>query len=288
LIGVISALGAASSWTYACHLWREQTKYFSAIEINLIKNIIAFFIFLPVLLSFNFLSNTNEILILMISGFIGIGLGDSFYIVALKKLGTHRTLLIESISPLLATILGSIFLNEIPRVKVWVGVLIVSISLIGVAFNKNERKGDGTILRRENSGFIFALLSVFCAVIAAVLSRFVLVNSNLNPFQTTEIRLFAGLILLLPFAKNSLILGIRSLPLKDRQRVLYASFLGTNLGILLQQNVFQTLPIGIGWTLLSTSPAFSLFYAKAEGEKLNWESLLLTLTTILGVSIALI
>ena len=71
MFGIISALGAASSWTYACYLWRQQTKYFSAAQINIIKNIIAFIIFSPVILTFDFQTSFKEILILFLSGIIG-------------------------------------------------------------------------------------------------------------------------------------------------------------------------------------------------------------------------
>ena len=47
LIGIIAAFGAAISWTYACFVWRSQTEKYKSIDINLLKNIIAFLIFLP-------------------------------------------------------------------------------------------------------------------------------------------------------------------------------------------------------------------------------------------------
>ena len=83
MFGILSALGAASSWTYACYLWRQQTKYFSASQINITKNIIAFIIFSPVILTFDFQSSFNEIFVLLLSGIIGISLGDTFYIISL-------------------------------------------------------------------------------------------------------------------------------------------------------------------------------------------------------------
>ena len=58
--------------------------------------------------------------------------------------------------------------------------------------------------------------------------------------------------------------------------------------ILLQHNVFKLLPIGLGWTLLSTSPIMALFFARAEGEEVNWKTYVLTATTILGVGIVFI
>jgi len=288
LLGILSALGAASSWTLACYLWRQQTKYFSAAQINITKNIIALIIFSPVILTFDFQSSFNEIFVLLLSGIIGISLGDTFYIISLKKLGTRRTLTVEALSPIIATILGSFFLKEILPFKVWVGVLIVCISLVGVAFQKTINNQDIALNNTRKEGFVFAFLSVLCAVIAAALSRWVLINSDLNPFQTTEIRLIGSIFGLLPFLRKDMIDSVRNLPVKHKFSLLYATFLGTNIGILLQQNVFKLLPIGLGWTLLSTSPVMALFFARAEGEEVNWKTYVLTATTILGVGIVFI
>ncbi len=288
MIGIFSAIGAASSWTYACYLWRQQTKYLSASQINIIKNIIAFIIFSPILFTFHFESSVREILILFVSGIIGIALGDTFYIISLKSLGTRRTLTFESASPIIAALLGSFLLNETLPFKMWLGVFIVSISLLGVSLQKKINNQDIITNINKNQGIAFALLSVLCAVVAATLSRLVLVNSDLNPFQTTEIRLFGGIIGLLPLIKYNFINLIKKLPYKNRFNLVYASFWGTNIGILLQQNVFKILPIGLGWTLLSTSPVIALFFARSEGDEVNWKNILLSATTLLGVAIALI
>ena len=288
MFGIISALGAASSWTYACYLWRQQAKYLSAAQINIIKNIIAFLIFSPVILTFEFHTSLKEILILFLSGIIGISLGDTFYIISLKKLGTRRTLTIEALSPIIATVLGSFFLKEILSFKVWIGILIVSISLIGVAFQKSINTQHITLNHDRKKGFVFAILSVLCAVIAAALSRYVLTNSDLNPFQTTEIRLLGSIVALLPFLRQRLTDSVKRLPLNNKRSLLYATFFGTNIGILLQQNVFRLLPIGLGWMLLSTSPVIALFFARAEGDEINWKTCLLTATTVLGVRIVFI
>ncbi len=66
-----------------------------------------------------------------------------------------------------------------------------------------------------------------------------------------------------------------------------ASILGTNVELFLQQTVFKFLTVGLGWTLLSCAPAMSLLFAKAEGEKVNIVSILLTFNTILGAIIVL-
>ena len=285
MFGIISALGAASAWTYACYLWRKQTKYLSATQINITKNVIAFIIFSPVILTFDFHSNIKEIFILFLSGIIGISLGDTFYIISLKKLGTRRTLTIESLSPIIATVLGSLFLKEMLPFNVWIGIFIVSISLVGVVSQKMKSTLLITSDSDKKKGLIFAFLSVLCAVISASISRLVLTSSDLYPLQTTEIRLLGSIAALLPFLRKNWTYSVRKMPLSNRLSLLVATFFGTNIGILLQQNVFKLLPLGLGWTLLSTSPVMALFFARAEGDELNWNTYVLAATTILGIGI---
>ena len=57
MIGIISAFGAAISWTYACFIWRCQTEKYRSIDINLLKNIIAFLIFLPAFINVSSLND---------------------------------------------------------------------------------------------------------------------------------------------------------------------------------------------------------------------------------------
>ena len=291
MFGILAALFAAYSWTYACFLWREQTKYLSVVQINLIKNLIAFIIFSPILITINWFEDFKNIIILLFSGVIGISLGDSFYITSLKKIGTRKTLTIESLSPIIATFFGSILIGESINARLWIGTSIVTLSLFILARDRNITYEDElNKTTKPNNGFLFAILSVLCAVIAAILSRIVLINSTFSPFQTTEIRLLGSLFALYPIIRFKLKPKklLHDIPNKIKIRIFFATILGTNLGILLQQFVFQSLPIGIGWTLLSTSPVISLFFAKNEGDKVNLLSILIAVSTLVGICIIFI
>ena len=93
MIGIFSAFAAAISWTYACFIWRSQTVKYKSIDINLVKNIIAFLIFLPAFINLSVLNDLKSIITLLFSGVIGIGLGDTFYIKSLQPVSyTHLTL----------------------------------------------------------------------------------------------------------------------------------------------------------------------------------------------------
>ena len=288
-LGLIAALSASFSWTLSCYLWRSQTNFFSASQLNLIKNIIAFLFFLPIAFTVNWVSEFKPIIILLLSGVIGISLGDSFYIRSLRCIGTRRTLSIESLTPILANIFGTLFLGEPLSLKSFIGALIVTISLLIISLDMTTSSSESTItIRSINSGFYSAIISVICAVIASVLSREILTTTSLTVFQTTEIRLIGSLLPLLLFVRLDLSYIHSELSKRNLIKLLISSILGTNLGILFQQTVFKTLPLGIGWTLLSTSPIISLLFARREGENLNFRVVLLTLSVFLGVTISLL
>ena len=291
MIGIISAFGAAISWTYACFIWRSQTEKYKSIDINLVKNVIAFLIFLPAFINIHIFTDLKSLLILLLSGVVGIGLGDTFYIKSLQVIGTRRTLSIETLSPLLAALSGEIFINENLALRSYIGIVIISISLfILLRQRTNLLVNNLTNITEENNLkiFIFPLLSVLCAVLGGLLSRIVFLERDLSPFQTTEIRLLGAIIFLITIKNFRVNFFLKRLDNNAQKRFLLSIFLGTNLGILLQQIVFKTLPLGIGWTLLSTSPVISLFFATKEEGQITKGVIFFTALLFLGLCLIIL
>ena len=291
MIGIFSAFGATLSWTYACSIWRSQTNLYKPIEINFLKNVIAFIIFSPVIIFFNYSTNYKYLLLLLLSGIIGIGLGDTFYLKSLNLIGTRKTLSIEALSPLIAAIAGTLFIDENLNFKAWIGIGIVTGALAKIIRKKSYLLDKDSKLVMSNNSldkYIYSLLSVFCAVIAALLSRFVLLESDLSPIFTTEIRLFGSIIFLCSFTKMKLKLFIYDFDKRAKRKFIISVLMGTNIGIFLQQVVFQSLPLGIGWTLLSTSPIISLFFTKKEEGLLTNEIIFTTFILFIGICLILL
>jgi len=290
LIGILSAFGAATSWTYACFIWRTQTQKYKSIDINLIKNIIAFFVFIPAFINLSSTTELKNIFILLISGIIGIGLGDTFYLKSLQTIGTRKTLSVETISPLIAALSGEIFINENLTPKSWVGIIIVSISLFIILRKGNDLQEENSSFSEKNNFKIFAFpyLSVLCAVLVGLFSRMAFLQSNLSPFITTEIRLLGAIIFLITLKGFKINFFLKNIEKKEQKRFLVSILLGTNIGILLQQIVFKTLPIGIGWALLSTSPVISLLFAKNEEREITKKIIFFTCFLFFGLTLIII
>ena len=290
MIGIISAFGAAISWTYACFIWRTQTAKYKSIDINLLKNIIASLIFLPSLINFSYSIELKSMLFLLLSGVIGIGLGDTFYIKSLQLIGTRKTLSLETLSPIIAAFLGTIFINENLTIKSWIGIFIVSISLYILLRKKTDflEKTSPYLGKTNLKTHLFPLLSVLCAVLGGLLTRVVFLESKISPLHSTEIRLLGAIFFLVCLKKFRINLYLRELDKNQKKRFLLSIFLGTNIGIFLQQIVFKTLPLGIGWSLLSTSPVISLIFAKREEKEITKEIILFTGLLFMGISLIIL
>ena len=183
------------------------------------------------------------------------------------------------------------FIDENLNLNAWIGIVIVTGALIKIIKKKSYLLDkDSKLVLNNNSldKYIYSFLSVLCAVIAALLSRFVFLESDLTPIFTTEIRLFGSIIFLSLITKMKLSLFINNFERTKKNQFIKSVIMGTNIGILLQQIVFQSLPLGIGWTLLSTSPIVSLLFTKKEEGKLPNEIIIITFLLFIGICLILL
>ena len=77
MTGVLAALGAAMAWTGASALWRSLSGRMTAIRLTM-KNGLASLLFLPVLFTLPRDCAPQTVMLLLLSGLIGIAAGDSF------------------------------------------------------------------------------------------------------------------------------------------------------------------------------------------------------------------
>ena len=279
MTGVLAALGAALAWTSASALWRSLSGIGPALQLNSLKNGLATLLFLPVLLSLAWQEHLVGSLLLLASGVIGIAAGDSFYLAALRRLGTRRTLTVEAIGPVLAS-LGTVTLTgESLTARAWIGAALVSAAVLLIAWPRNSDR-DSSFNR---NGLLCSLIAVICGLSGAFLARQVLVAGDFSPLESAAIRLLGGALALLPFSARAW-QKLPSQPASINSRLVIATVLGTNLGIVLQQVVFQQLPVGPGVTLMSTAPVMALVAARFEGDPLQPRGIAAAVLAVAGVA----
>ena len=279
MTGLVAALAAAMAWTGASALWRSLTGAGTALELNGLKNGLATILFLPVLITVPWKDQTSAVLLLLLSGVAGIAAGDSFYLGALRRLGTRRTLTVEATNPVLACIGGVLLMGDRVSTTDWLGAGVVALAVILIAVHSRADED----VSRNASGIALALLSVICGLCGAFLAREVLISSTLSPLQTASIRLIGGWLGLLPILRRNVVGRKLSQPVMVK--VFLATVLGTNLGIALQQLVFSSMPVGQGVTLMSTAPVMALLVGHLEGDPIQPRGALAALLAVTGVAL---
>lgn len=227
------------------------------------------------------------VVLLLLSGAIAIGLGDTFYLTSLKIIGARNGTLLRNLAPPIAALISLMFLQEILDVTAWIGILLIVCGIAWVVSARPNHNFDQKELSRSyiKMGVLLGLLAAVTEATGTVLSRAALTSTEINPLASTFIRLAGGELVLIIYIliKRHPLFTWSKLPEASwlSLNALTAIVIGTFFGIWLQQMSLQIIPAGIALTLISTTPLFVLFITALKGEKIP-------LRTFLGIAVAFI
>ncbi len=277
----LAALAAALCWTVASLLWRRLPTSLSPARLNLLKNLLAFALQVPLVAGQLGGLPVSALLPLGLSGIVGIALGDTLYFAALRRLGTRRTLTLDAGGPAVTAVAGLALLQEAPGAGQWLGLALISLAVVVVARQRapDRRAADGL-------GVLLGLAALLCGSGGALLARAALRGGDVTPLQAATVRLGAAALVMLPLLRGMPLPGRRPLPARRRwPRLLLATLLGTSCGIVLQQTALAGLPGGLAVALLSTAPVMALPLARLEGDRPGWAGVLAAVAALAGISL---
>nr|WP_155752844.1 DMT family transporter [Scytonema sp. UIC 10036] len=303
--GEIAALSAAFLWAVASTIYGRLGERIPPLQLNLLKGIIAIaFLLLTIPIAGEWLPNIAllPLCLLLTSGIVGIGLGDTAFLAAINYLGARRVLVMGTLAPPIAAVLALIFLQEKINLSAWCGILL---TIIGVAWVITERTPDDRIGTRGTldtgnvaaplfaspfwRGIGFGLLAVVTNATGMVLSRAAFIDRSINPLWAALLRLSAAeLVLLVWIALRHRQGNYKGKTLHSRQFVMaaiFASFCGTFLGIWLQQTAVKFTAVGIATTLMQTSPLFVIPLSRCLGERVSLRAIAGALVAIVGIGL---
>ncbi|MDI9638650.1 DMT family transporter [Geitlerinema splendidum] len=291
-LGELAALFAAFLWAASSVAFRYIGRSVSPLHLNFTKGAVAIaLIGLTLTLQQDWTpgGNWRAIALLLASGALGIGIGDTFFLSAINTIGPRRTLILEALSPPLAATLAFVFLQEQLD---WESLFGIFLTVAGVIWVVSEGMAQpllqtSTPLR----GIGFGLLSALGQAGGAVLSRAALSTTTISPLWSSLFRLLAGLaaIALILLFQQPQQNGFKPLYSPERSHsgksllgtIALTAFFSTFLGIWLQQTAFKYAKVGVAQSLLATSPLFAIPLARFSGERVS-------LRAILGAAIAIV
>jgi drug/metabolite transporter (DMT)-like permease len=298
-----AALLEALCWTLASLLWRRLPTSLSAVQLNLLKNLLAVALQLPFVFSQAWQLPPHGLLLLAASGVVGIALGDSLFFAALRRLGTRRALTIDAGGPAFTTLAGVVLLREWPGPAQLAGIGLISLAVVLVARGAAQSPPESSIANPGSGsagasrsvrpaglplgGVLLALGALVCGSLGALLSRAALLSGPISPLQAATLRLAAASLALLPLAGGIPLWVPRPRPAGRRwPLLLVATLLGTSAGIVLQQAALAGLSGGLAVALMSTAPVMALPLAWwFEGDRPGWRGLAAAGAALAGVSL---
>ncbi|THB74487.1 MAG: hypothetical protein D6B25_13620 [Desulfobulbaceae bacterium] len=278
MTGEFAALSGALAWAVASIMFAEIGKKVSAINLNLIKGLVAIILMILILLLMSaanaesgmqqlFMIPTQSLIILVISGIIGIGIGDTAYFGCLRRIGPQKGLMLESTAPVMAALLAMVLFQEFLSAISWAGVLMTTSGVILVV----KFTGSPAIYHNSFNGILLGVAAAMAQAAGIVLSRMVLAGGGIDPLVTSLIRLSSGLLALIIWLlvrqvwtnhskePQSMLAALKIIYSERLLNTMFgAIFIGTVCALWLQQLAVVHTSAGIAQTLLGACPLFGM------------------------------
>ena len=137
-MGDLYALLTAVCWSCAVILFELSSNKLNPIQINIVKNsvgVVGFIITIFILnIPYPEFSNRSFI-ILLISGFVGVGVADLFFLDSLKKIGSSFSAIVATIYSPSVFIIAYIYFDEIITLNLYVGTFLILGGIIISTYN---------------------------------------------------------------------------------------------------------------------------------------------------------
>ena len=263
-IALVVALAAALCWALGGMIAMNATRRVGAIAFNRWRmvGVLGMLAIACPWVSFGSYPNVGQVVLLCLSGIIGIFLGDTLLFTALSRLGPRRlSMLFAGHAPLTA-LLGFFVLSEVLSWTQAGGVLLTFLGiLVAVFYGKRADKVDQWEEVRGNLvvGIGMGLLAALGHAVGALFARPVM-EAGVDPLIATLIRVGVSvvgyfLLLLLPYRE---LRGREAFGWEGVSVVLLSGFVGMVLGASLYVYALGRAEAGIVATLASMSPVLVL------------------------------
>ena len=287
-LGESVCLIAALLWAVAVVLFRGPIAAWGPRTANLIKCLLGTVLLALTLPFFGgpaaySVASTRDLVLIFLSGLVGLTIGDTLLFAAIGRLGAHRTLVLGTSAPVFAGLLAAAGGERLTAGQL-AGAAVV-LGGVAIVVGPGDPKVGGS-KRVVFGGIAFALLAAFGQGAGVVLAKEGL--DTLGAMPATLLRLAAGTVGLLAAAFFSGTFGRLRAAFRDgpsMRRMLPAAFLGTYLALLLMMVGVALAPATIAAVLLATSPIFSLVIeAVADRRRPTPLAVIGTIVAVVGVA----
>ncbi len=293
-IGQLAAVLTAFCWAVTSTAFEKAGKKMGSTNLNLFRLLIA--IILSVIFTFFTrglplpLDATGSMWVwLLLSGFIGMFVGDLLLFEAFVRIGARISMLIYASVPIFSAVLAFTFLHE-AMTLVQIAGMIVTICGIALVILDGDTENKKVKFAHPAAGILFAFGGAVAQAVGYVIGKYGM--ADYNAFAATQIRLIAGILgFALFFTISRKWKGFAS-SLKQRDALkpaVVGSLFGPFLGVSLSLFAVQRVNPGVASTLTSITPVILIIYAMLfKKEKVRIKEILGSIISISGLAIIFI
>jgi DME family drug/metabolite transporter len=244
MIGEFAALGAAVTWTVSALLYKKALSETKPVSANIVRLTLTSAVLLVFMVAVGLIGvlaklPVSVVALAGVSGVIGLGLGDTLYMVSLKMIGVARAVPVTCTYPLFNLVWVALFAGESVTWSVALGAVVI---VLGVWMLSLEEKGEALGVQRKvlGKGLAVALATALLwSVSIAMMGLAVKETPNLDDaFAINAVRIFT---IAISFAVAA--------PLVDKN----FGFLEMRKRTVITLLVGGIVALGLGWFLLNYS-----------------------------------
>ena len=294
--GELAALLTAVFWTITALAFESASRKVGSLSVNLLRLVTAF-VFLSVYAwvsrgkAFPVDAGTHQWVWLSLSGLVGFVLGDLFLFQSYVIIGSRISMLIMSLAPPMAAVLGWLSMGETLTLSQFVAMAVVLVGIVLVVLERQAPDANGNGKRVKLSYPLTGILLAFGGALGQagglVLSKYGMAGYDVIP--SVQIRVITGIIgfsLFFAFSNRWKKLSVAIQNGKAMKRLLVGSFFGPFLGVSFSLLAVKYTSTGVASALMSIVPVLiiapSVIVFK---EKVTAKELAGAIITVVGVAL---
>lgn len=293
-LGESFAFVTALSWVGSSILYEHATKKISGAALNLLK---LFFSLLLVFFMSTYVQGNSVLfhieaksrIFLTISGIIGLFIGDYFLFRAYNLIGARVTLIFGTLTPIIVSLLGFLFLNESLNMNQLFAIAIICVGIALVVIKNDSSRKDSEKPKLCTKGLVYGIIAILMDSLGIVFTK--IGSQGYDPYSVTETRIIPAFICFIIYItlRGEWSVVKEAIFNKKVLSTIFCATIISTAGICSLILAMKHTKIGIVSTISSTSPILilpiSYFFFK---EKITMRDTIGAFLSCIGVSLLFI
>ncbi|MBC7538402.1 MAG: DMT family transporter [Bacteriovorax sp.] len=266
------ALSATLCFSYASIIFAEFARKVSPFWMNTFKAFVALAAFIITIICFNIwmTPTASTVGALLLSGCLGLMIGDIFMLKAMATLGASRMLMIFGLQPFFLGIGGYFFFHQHFSLYNLLGLVFMTLCLFTISLEYFKKSGTWQL-----DGLIAGLIAILFDGVGIFLTRFGFEDSKgISAIEVNAIRCVGAIIgfILIYFLKEKITFKPiwKSFTRDEKIRIVIGSLLGTFVSLILYLTAISRGKLSIVSAVTVTGPMFASVFESVRYKK--WPS----------------